>query len=156
MKSTFTTTLKTAVPDIAHLASQVLDEAYEKYNGYFTLTVETVKKDGTTEQNRTFHALLGAFWLTGCASYENYETMRDSFKLRAAGAKEYRVLTDHGIITTTDLSKYNGCRSVDVPKSWTEFTRQERTDAIEMVLGEIAESGASSRKLDEIIGGMER
>ena len=136
-----------------------LFDLYEKsedhHGGYVTITIELPKQPGSDEQNRTFHALLNAFWLTGCASFQTFETMRDEYKLRAGGPKEWKVLTETAIVTAKDIDGYEGYRSVPIPKSWTEFTKRERSEAIELVLADIMSSGASSKKLDEIIQGME-
>jgi transposase-like protein len=134
---------------------EVLTSCMENHNGYVTVQISTPKKSGTEEQNRAFHALINEFWLTGCSSYPNYETMRDSYKLRAGGAKEYKIATENGVVTSKTLEGYEGYISIAIPKSWSEFNREQRMKAIDLVLADIYQSGASSKKLDEIIGGLD-
>jgi len=45
-------------------------------------------------------------------------------------------------------------RYAEVPKSWAQFTLEERKMAIDMVIKEASLAGISSKKWDEIITGM--
>ncbi|MHC1623301.1 MAG: hypothetical protein ACXQTR_01770 [Candidatus Methanospirareceae archaeon] len=119
------------------------------------VTLSEVQDPGTERQNRAFHSLIGEWWVTGCMGYPTYETMRDSYMLRVKGAKEYKLFTSDGILTVKDITPYEPCSAVPIPYSWTRFTKKERMEAIKQVLADIYQSGATSKKLDEIIGGLE-
>jgi len=155
MKASFTTNMMNLVPNVNRYGAEVIEHANAEHGGFFTVELKPVQKPGSEEQNRTFHALLNAFFATGCASYDSFQTMRDAFKIRAAGVGEYKVITYRGVITVESIDGYDGYPTVEIPKSWTQFTKAQRSEAIQMVLDEIMASGASSKKLDEIIAGMQ-
>ena len=84
--------------------------------------------------------------------------MRDDFKIRAAGAKEYLYITiengkyrQHTVKLLDDVPI--GCVWAKVPKSWTDFTKEERRDAIQLVITEGFNQGIDSDKWFEIIDG---
>ena len=68
---------------------KIFQDSDKKTGGYVTIAISLPKKIGTDAQNRAFHALLGEYWKSGLSSYESYEDMRDTIKLRIAGADEY-------------------------------------------------------------------
>ena len=68
---------------------KIFQDSDKKTGGYVTIAISLPKKIGTDAQNRAFHSLLGEFWASGLSSYESYEDMRDTIKLRIAGADEY-------------------------------------------------------------------
>ena len=126
---------------------KLLDTAESKYGGYVTLELSLPHKIGSEEQNRAWHSLIREYWLSGCSSYQSYEDMRDSLKLKVGGAKEYIYLTDRQH-TVRSLS--------EIPKSWTDFTKDERAEMIDFTIREMIEAGVNSRKFDEILSGMEK
>ena len=136
---------------------ELYEKAEKKHGGYVTISIELPKKPGSEEQNRAWHALIGEYWKSGCSSYDCYEDMRDSLKLRIAGAKEYIWLDEDGMQHTTtrvdDIPQ--GSYYVAIPKSWTDFTKGDRKEMIDMTIDEMIASGVNSRKFDEIIQGME-
>ena len=127
----------------------------EKAGGFATVTLSLPSKPGTDEQNRTFHSLIGEYWRSGCGSYLSYEHMRDSIKLKVAGAKEYIYFSKFGQITVKSLDCIpKESLYVQIPKSWVDFGKKQRITAIDDTIKEMIEAGVNSKKFDEIIGGM--
>lgn len=152
MKKKFVTSISKITADIQDMAGEVL----QQNGGYFTVTVEPVKKPGSEEQNRTWHALIREFWRSGCSSYDNFYDMRDRLKLRIAGAKEYIWMDKHFVQhTAKQLDDIPPCDFVGgVPKSWTDFSKGERRQMIDDTITEMFEAGVNSKKFDEILEGM--
>ena len=152
--------LNVKLEDKYHLrVANLIDRAEAKSNGYITVALTLPKKNGTDAQNRTFHALLNEFYISGLHSYKSYEDMRDNFKLRGGGAKEYLyILLENGFYRQHTCKLLddipNGCVWCKIPKSWTEFTREERTITIQLLITEGNEAGMNSNHWDEIIEGM--
>lgn len=135
-------------------AKELFAEAGKKRNGYVTIKITLPERVGTDQQNRAFHSLLGEYWRSGLSSYESYDDMRDSFKLRVAGADEYIFIEDGKVRHVPNLEQVRG-RYAEVPKSWADFTLEQRRDAIDEVIREATMAGVNSRKWDEIITGMQ-
>lgn len=130
--------------------------ADEKSKGYITMTLSLPKKNGTDSQSRTFHALLNEYYISGLHSYASYEDMRDSFKLKAGGAKEYVYLKDGKQHTCKKLDDIpRSCQFIGIPKSWLDLIREERATAIKLLIAEGYEAGMNSNHWEEIISGME-
>ena len=125
----------------------------KKSGGYITVQISQPKKIGTDEQNRAFHALIGEFWSSGLSSYESYEDLKDSIKLKVAGPDEFIFIKDGKVRRSKTLEGVEG-RYAEVPKSWADFTRDERKEAIDWVIKEAQMAGINSKKWDEIIKGM--
>ena len=118
---------------------------------------------GTSAQNKAFHALIGEYWKSGAHSYNvaNFEQLRDVIKLNlGAGAECYVFATPDGIKKAKTLE--------DVPaeyrepkycmtklKSWTDYTKTERTSAIDKLIAEMHQAGVQTAKFYEILKGME-
>ena len=134
-------------------ARELFNKSDNKHGGYVTIRLSLPQRVGTDAQNRAFHSLLAEYWLSGLSSYESYEDMRDTFKLRAGGAAEYVYIKDGKVRHAKTLDEVSG-RYAEVPKSWTQLSREERARAIDWVIKEATEAGINSKKWDEIIGGM--
>lgn len=132
---------------------KIFQDSDKKAGGYVTIQISLPKKIGTDAQNRAFHALLGEFWSSGLSSYESFEDMRDTIKLRIAGADEYIFIDGGRIRHVKTLDEVKG-KYAEVPKSWVDFTRDQRKEAIDWVVKEAQMAGINSRKWDEIIEGM--
>ena len=132
---------------------KIFQDSDKKAGGYVTIQISLPKKIGTDAQNRAFHALLGEFWSSGLSSYESFEDMRDTIKLRIAGADEYIFIDGGKIRHVKTLDEVKG-KYAEVPKSWADFTRDERKEAIDWVIKEANLAGINSKKWDEIITGM--
>ena len=135
-------------------AKELFAEAGKKRNGYVTIKITLPTRWGTDQQNRAFHALLGEYWKSGLSSYESYDDMRDTIKLRIAGADEYIYIADGKVRHAKSLDDVVG-RYAEVPKSWADFTLEQRRDAIDEVIREATIAGVNSKKWDEIIAGMQ-
>lgn len=152
--------LKFPVPNkYKYQLERLYERADEKNNGYVTISLSLPKRRGTNEQNRAFHALLNEFFISNLHSYKCYEDMRDSFKIRAAGAKEYLYidlengkLRQHTCKSLSDIPE--NCQWCQIPKSWAEFNREERTMAIQLLITEGYNAGMNSRHWEEIMEGM--
>jgi len=134
-------------------AKELFSEAEKKRDGYVTIALSLADRTGTDAQNRAFHSLLGEYWKSGLSSYESYDDMKDSFKLRVAGADSYMFIDNGKVRNVRSLDEVRG-RYAEVPKSWSEFTKEQRAEAIDMVIAEALEAGINSRKWDEILRGM--
>jgi len=135
-------------------AKELFAEAGKKRNGYVTIKMTLPERVGTDQQNRAFHALLGEYWKSGLSSYESYDDMKDTIKLRIAGADGYIFIDNGKVRHVKSLDEVKG-RYAEVPKSWSDFTLEQRRDAIDEVIREATMAGVNSRKWDEIIAGME-
>ena len=134
-------------------AKELFAEAGKKRNGYVTIKITLPTRWGTDAQNRAFHALLGEYWKSGLSSYESYDDMKDTIKLRIAGADEYIFIDNGKVRHAKSLEEVKG-RYAEVPKSWADFTLEQRRDAIDEVIREATVAGINSKKWDEIITGM--
>ena len=65
--------------------------------------------------------------------------MRDSLKLKVGGAKEYIYLTDrqHTVKSLSDIPK--NAPYIEICKSWTDFTKDERAEMIDFTIKEMIE-----------------
>jgi hypothetical protein len=125
----------------------------KKHGGYITIKICEPERVGTDSQNRAFHSLLGEYWISGLSSYESYEDLRDSIKLKVAGPDEFIYIKDGKVRRSKTLEGVEG-RYAEVPKSWADFTLDERKMAIDLVIKEANLAGVNSKKWDEIITGM--
>lgn len=135
-------------------ARSLFAESAKKSSGYVTIKITLPTRWGTDQQNRAFHALLGEYWKSGLSSYESYDDMKDTIKLRIAGADEYIFIDNGKVRHAKSLDDVKG-RYAEVPKSWADFTLEQRRDAIDEVIREAVMAGVNSRKWDEIITGMQ-
>ena len=135
-------------------AKELFAEAGKKRNGYVTIKMTLPTRWGTDQQNRAFHALLGEYWKSGLSSYESYDDMKDTIKLRIAGADEYIFIDNGKVRHVKSLDEVKG-RYAEVPKSWADFTLEQRRDAIDEVIREATVAGINSKKWGEILQGME-
>ncbi len=101
--------------------------------------------------------MINEFFRSGLSSYDSVLEMRNHYKLLAAGAKYYIWIDSNGKQRTCDvLDKIpKGSYYVAVSKSWTEFNREQRELAIDLVIKEAYNCGINTDKWEEIIGGME-
>ncbi len=132
---------------------KIFQDSDKKSGGYVTIQISLPKKIGTDAQNRAFHALIGEYWKSGLSSYESYDDMKDTIKLRIAGADEYIFIDNGKVRHAKSLDEVKG-RYAEVPKSWVDFTLEQRRDAIDEVIREATMAGVNSKKWDEIITGM--
>lgn len=132
---------------------------------------DAVEADTPTEkQNRAFHALLQEFWASGTHSYNarNFDQFRDFIKRDlGAGFERYRYVEE----TENGLQWGQRKASLGVPdrvakdahgrpliagvlKSWTDYTKKERTETIDRLISTMIQCGVNSKKFEEILEGM--
>jgi len=127
---------------------------------------------GTGEQNRTFHALLQCYWSSGCHSYpaRSFDDFKKIIKKNlGAGFDSYIYIEN----TENGLAKGSVKTRAEVPenlavdksgkqmlwgslKSWSDYTKRERTETIDRLISEMVQAGVNSRKFSEILQGMEQ
>ena len=95
-------------------AKELFAEAVKKRNGYVTIKMTLPERVGTDQQNRAFHALLGEYWKSGLSSYESYDDMKDTIKLRIAGADEYIFIDGGKVRHAKSLEDVKGMKSARV------------------------------------------
>lgn len=134
----------------------------------------TKKQYKSRKQNNTFHALLDCFWKSGCSSFFSKDQMRFYYK-RAIGlidvvydnsnlehetkemlwkAAKLLPLSNTQLLEVIDLLK----GKVIKERSWSEATKEKATEAIDMILHDMDESGVITSKegkhYEEILEGM--
>ena len=118
---------------------------------------------GTSAQNKAFHALVGEYWKSGAHSYNanDYKHFRELIKLNlGAGAECYVYATPDGIKKSNTLeevpAEYREPKYCWVKvKSWTDYTKTERTSTIDKLIAEMHQAGVQTAKFYEILKGME-
>jgi hypothetical protein len=117
----------------------------------------------TQRQNKAFHALLMEYWVSGAHSYiaKNYEEFRDFIK-RDLGAG---FCLYHWFYWDGEKIVKGKCKNrSDIPKcaeiigklkSWSDYTKKERTETIDRLIAEMIQAGVNTRKFSEILEGME-
>ncbi len=133
-------------------------------------------KNGTQEQNKAFHALVLEFFKSGQHSYDigSFDELKNCIK-RSLGAgfdsfvyiamvqkDEYvsypkmfdaKTIGDIPEIVKSDPNMKSMIRGK--LKSWSKYTKKERTSTIDNLIAEMKEAGVNSEKFDEILSGME-
>lgn len=134
----------------------------------------TKKQYKSRKQNNTFHALLDCFWKSGCSSFFSKSQMRFYYK-RSIGlidvvydnynlehetkemlwkAAKLLPLSNTQLLEVIDLLK----GKVIKERSWSEATKEKATEAIDMILHDMDESGVITSKegkhYEEILEGM--
>jgi hypothetical protein len=125
----------------------------------------------TGRQNRAFHALLQEFYSSGAHSYAagSFIEFRNYVKRDlGAGFESYKYVAG-----TEDGPAWGEAKRLeDIPdnvlrdrdgkkmiagklKSWADYTKKERREAIDRLVSAMIQAGVNSRKFDEIIEGME-
>lgn len=138
---------------------------------------------GTAAQNRAFHALLTAFWhwmhrtdnfvFEDCGRIYDLSTpdpdkFKRFFKYKyGAGADHYQYVNDNMEMVEVkifeeipahvmqDQKEGRPARIKVVEKSWSDYTKKQRQEAIDTLLRIIDFSGCDDKKVSEIRGGME-
>lgn len=134
----------------------------------------TQKQYKNAKQNKTFHALLDCFWKSGCSSFSSKNEMRFYYK-RSIGLVEmvydnsnleqetkYMIwqavkilpLSNTQLIEVTNLLRGKVVKEM----SWSVATKKQATEAIDMILHDMDESGVIGSKegkhYEEILEGM--
>jgi hypothetical protein len=130
----------------------------------------------TERQNRTFHALVSAWFADGTYSYpaKTARELKDWVKKDLGAGAERRVWitfkpdgkemwSTGKAVTKADADPpENAARDfwgnyiyVDLLKSWADYTRKERTETVDRLVAAMIQSGCNSPKFEEILRGME-
>lgn len=125
--------------------------------------------NGTSAQNKTFHALLSCYYASGMCSYQ-VESMADFKKQikRQLGAgfdcyyyagwdKDFEKPQIYKFTNKEDIPKgINKNQVFGHLKSWANYTKPERTSTIDNLIAEMRQAGVNSKKFDEIMEGLEQ
>jgi len=108
--------------------------------------------EGTERQNKTFHALVQCYWISGCHSYNarSYEHFRALMKLYLGAGieKHYSLVNPDGTLCPEGRLT---CRL----KSWADYTKKERQLTIDNIINEMFLVGVNTNRFNEILHGME-
>lgn len=138
---------------------------------------------GTAAQNKAFHSLLGAFWnwmaKTDTFQFENggsfidlstpdAEAFKDFFKYKygqgfshiqyvnsAKAMVKVKDMTEVPEYVINDFNNGNVGRVKGVLKSWTQYTKKQRKDCIDMLITIIGIAQCHDKKVQEILDGMQ-
>ena len=157
MKVSFITGTAELYNKLHEHGKKVLDHAEKKHGGKFMVTVQPRIPEKTLQQLRAFHALLHAAFITGETSYDTEHDWKNALKLRSSKPEYYIYLDEQGRQhLVKSLQKIpEGSVYVSVAKSMADFTKSEAMLILDEIIREIAEAGISSKKIDEILSGMD-
>lgn len=117
----------------------------------------------TQRQNKAFHALVQEYWTSGAHSYpaKTFGEFRDYIK-RDLGAG---FCLYHWFYWDGEKMVKGKCENRDgIPagaeilgklKSWSDYTKKERTETIDRLIAEMIQAGVNSKKFAEILEGLE-
>lgn len=143
------------------------NEEPEVGRGYFLEDSTT----GTQAQNKAFHALVSEYWKSGMHSYpaRDFGEFRDMIKRSLGAGFEKYVYAEivNGKPVIREAKHFEDVpeairRDPDLKqlvrgrlKSWSDYTKNERTDTMGKLIAEMVQAGLNSRKFNEIIEGMD-
>jgi len=127
-------------------------------------------ESATGEQNRLFHALLTEYWSSGMSSHEatDFDAFRDEIKLKLGAGFEkivYATIEDgkpvivqvkrldevpQHVLKDPDLKRMVLAKL----KSWSLYSKKERTQTIDRLIAEMHQAGCNSKKFMEILEGL--
>lgn len=137
------------------ILKKIIDEHGTKYlvsglpdvNVGDRFVMQTTEEAGTEKQNRLFHKLLHEIYKSRAWSFEGvseaqhdgmcWDDFRDLIKLKlGAGAEYYKYLDNFGNKKTSKRRPKPGEYQVcfDIPKSWRDYTKEERSETIDRVI----------------------
>ncbi len=128
-------------------------------------------ESATGEQNRAFHALLTEYWGSGMGSHKatDFDAFRDEIKLKLGAGFEkivYATVEDGKpvivqvkrldevpphVLKDPDLKKMVLAKL----KSWSSYTKKERTQTIDRLIAEMHASGVNTSRFYDILSGMD-
>lgn len=128
--------------------------------------------EGSLAQGRAFHALIQEFWKSGLHSYDVacFDEFRNCIKRDYGAGFESFVYADFadGLPVIREAKAFD-----EIPeyvrkdprraelirgrlKSWSEYSKTERREAIDAVISTMHQAGVQSKKFYEILEGMEQ
>jgi hypothetical protein len=124
---------------------------------------------GSLSQGRAFHSLLQCFWASGLHSYpaKSFEEFREYIKRDLGAGAEYYVYVKKGsLLKGKSKDKEEAVREAAVDKdghpvvwmklkSWADYTKKERTEAIDRLISTMHQARVQSAKFYEILQGLE-
>ncbi len=124
---------------------------------------ELIEK-GTLEQNKMFHELVNIYYSSGVFSYDvsSFGEFRNHIKKDfGAGFEYYLYVDDKGKIRKTkELGEIGNKDKYGVLKSWSKYTKRERTTTIDRLINEMYtvfyHNNFHSPKFEEIIGDLKK
>lgn len=129
----------------------------------------------TAKQNATFHALVDCYFVSGMWSYQGsgykqgatYTEFRNAIKYKlGVGFESY----DYADLIDGRVHIFRDVQKGDIPphvwanyrlavrgnlKSWSDYTKKERTETIDKLIAEMISVGVSTPKFQEIMRGLE-
>ncbi len=162
--------MKVIINSRNHLEKIIKEIPNENFDKGFVLEISTIKKYKTDKQNKTFHALLYAFFETGLTSYDNIIDLKNIYKEEMGMDIDYYVyfLKDelfnavknkkfpkpHKVEDIKDLPK-NVVAVNKVFKSFSLATEKQVTIGIKALIRDIFTTGANTDlKVQEILKGL--
>ena len=128
------------------VVSTKLNDLFKRWGGRVNVKISAPEEKGTEKQNRALHALLKEYYKTG------YHSAPEGMTL-----KEFKIFIkyNYGPVYIINIDVDN---VVKIPKSWSDYTKNERRDLISSLISEIKQTGAyvDFKKIREIIDEMER
>ncbi len=134
--------------------------------------------EGTSAQNKTFHALTMEYFKSGQHSYnaDSYDDFKNQIKKSLGAGFESFVYIDKvldndavgdhykmfDVKTKEDIPDYilNNSYMKDMIrgklKSWSCYSKKQRKNCIDNVINEMLQAGVNSKKFEEILKGMEK
>lgn len=161
--------LSEKLSDVTGEVNRILEEETIVYVDFLTQTQYKSRK-----QNNTFHSLLDCFWDSGCSSFVSKNEMRFYYK-RSVGlvqtlydnsnieqetknmvwkALQLLPISNTQLLEVTNLLKGKVVKEM----SWSAASKKQATQAIDMILHDMNESGvvtsSQGKKYEEILEGM--
>lgn len=117
--------------------------------------------EGSLAQGRAWHALAQEFLVSGAHSYnvKTFKEFRDCLKRDiGAGFESYIYADETGIHKVKTLEEIpetvDRAHKLGKLKSWADYTKKERRDAIDRLISTMDQAGVNTRKYQEIIAGL--
>ena len=117
--------------------------------------------EGSLAQGKAFHALIQEYWRSGAHSYDcdSFPRFRDLIKRDLGAGFESYVYADetglHKVKTAAEIpATVPITHKMGKLKSWADYTKKERREAIDRVIAEMTQAGVNTRKFQEILEGM--
>lgn len=120
-------------------------------------------EDGTSRQNRTFHALVQEYWRSGAHSYpaKSFAEFRDMIKRDlGAGFESFVYASPDGVVkvkTREEIPPEFNNKKFAMGRllSWSDYTKRQRCDTIDRLIAEMMQAEVQTKKFFEILEGME-
>jgi hypothetical protein len=123
----------------------------------------------SNRQNSAFHGLLQIFWASGLHSYpaKSFQEFREYIKRDlGAGAECYIYVKKDGLLRAKSKDRDEAVQEAAVDrygrpvvwmklKSWSDYTKKERSETIDRLISEMHQAGVQTAKFYEILNGME-